>query len=361
MKIGTCQSKKGKIQSGFLNISHQGKRMKIPIKILEGKKEGKTCFISAGMHGDELNGIYIVSKYIKSINPKKVNGTIIFIPVINRIGFHYGERKIRYDDKDLNRCFNRKGNTFSHKVANTIFKKIVKKSDFGLDIHDSNKKNVLLPHARTFKKANKELDKISQVFGTEIVMKREGSRGMLAKEALKKKVPVLTIETSGGMRLSPTFTAEAIRGINNVLAYYGMLEENINLPQKQFILDERIGYRSNMMGILKLNKKLGDSVEKGEIIAEVFNPSHEKFKELKSKNPGVLFSIKSNAHIKANQRAFSILYFKKRGINIVPTQGKMIENIESPIINIINSGIFNNSINAMTQHSKKFFYSLLNN
>ncbi len=359
MKIGTCQSQPGTIQNGFLKISHKNKRVQIPISILEGTEKGKTAFISAGMHGDELNGINIVSNFIKSINPQKIKGTIIFIPVINPLGFHHGERKIKHDDKDLNRCFGKTGNTISYKIAQTLFNEVFSKCDFGLDFHDSNKRNVLLPHTRIFEKENKRIEELSHIFGTEIVMKRKASKGMLALEAMNlKQIPVLTIETSGGMRISPTFTKQAIQGINNILIHEGFIKGTINLPKKQFILDERIGYRSNYRGILTINKKLGDPVEKEEIVAQILNPTQGKTAELKAQNSGILFSIKSNAHIKANQKAFSILHLKQQNGKIVPIQGKMIENTEDSTTKTNIKGSFNKALELMKNESKNFFQTL---
>ncbi len=360
MQIGTCVSRKGRIESGFLKISYENKSAKIPVKIIQGLSNDKTAFISAGIHGDELNGINIVSTFLKNIDPMKVSGTLIVVPIINTIGFHYGERRVRYDGMDLNRCFGRSGDTFSFKLSKLFMEEIVSQSDFGLDFHDSNKKYILLPHTRIFDKEYKEVDELSRIFGTEIVMKRKFRRGLLASESMKKyKTPILTIEMGGGMSVLPKYIHEGIRGLNSVLTHKEMLKGEVQVPEKQFILSDRLGYKSKIEGILTLNKNLGNVVEKDEKLAEVFSPVRENISIINAKNPGILFSIKATSHIKANERALSLLHFKRQKDDIVPTEGKMIINKATSEITIYTTGIFNKAIELMSTHSKDFMEALL--
>ena len=361
MKIGTCISKKGEKSHGLLRVSFNGKSTKLPIYIIEGKERGGTAFISAGMHGDELNGINIVSRSIPLINPKKVSGTLIFVPTLNPIGLHYGERRIRYDALDLNRCFAKDPRSFSTKLAKIFFDEVVSQCDFGLDFHDSNKKNILFPHTRIFNNEYKAVNELSRFFGTEIVMKRDPSRGMLALEAMRKlKVPVLTIEIGGGMSILPEYMEIGLRGINNVLINKGFLAGDVVLPHNQFILSERLGYRSPLGGLLSIRKKLGDIVASEEIIADIFNPVSGKEGTIKARNPGILFSVKASSHIKANQKALSLLHLKEERGRLVTPDAKVIENREGPGVHTIHTGVFNKAFDKVKHGSRKFFEELLN-
>lgn len=361
MRIGTCTSKTESVQHGFIRVSYSKHSTKIPITIIEGKEPGNTALISSGIHGDELNGIQIVSKFSNSINPSKLKGTLVIAPTINPIGFFYGERRVHYDQKDLNRCFGLGVKSFSHKLANVFFDEVISNCDFGLDFHDSTKKNILLPHTRIFKKDYKDIEELSKVFGTEIVMKRSPKRGMLALEAIqKKKIPILTIEIGGGMTVLPNYVNIGLQGINNVLVHKGFLEGEVKVPKKQFILDDRIGYRSKIRGILNIKKSLGSLVDKDQLVGEVFNPINRKQIELRARDPGVLFSVKALSSVKANQKAFSILHLKRKGDTIVPTNATVILNRNKSGQVTTKTGVFNKSIDSLMKHSKSFFSDLLN-
>jgi predicted deacylase len=79
-------------------------KIEIPIIIERASIPGPTILITAGIHGDEINGVEIVRQLIaRKINkPKK--GTIICIPILNVFGFLNMDRAFP-DGRDLNRSF----------------------------------------------------------------------------------------------------------------------------------------------------------------------------------------------------------------------------------------------------------------
>ncbi|HLC57648.1 MAG TPA: succinylglutamate desuccinylase/aspartoacylase family protein, partial [Candidatus Nanoarchaeia archaeon] len=126
MQIGSCISHPGKITKGGLIVGRlKNKKLEIPIVIAHGRREGQTCFISAGMHGDEINSIETINKFFNQLNINSVKGTIILLPLINPWGFKQRTRYIPFDNQDLNRCFNKPGRSISYEIAKTILKEVV--------------------------------------------------------------------------------------------------------------------------------------------------------------------------------------------------------------------------------------------
>ena len=83
---------------------HTMTKLKIPIIVERSKFRGPIILLSAGLHGDEINGIEIVRQIItQKINKPKI-GTVICIPVINVFGFVNQAREFP-DKRDLNRVF----------------------------------------------------------------------------------------------------------------------------------------------------------------------------------------------------------------------------------------------------------------
>jgi hypothetical protein len=60
--------------------------------------------VNATIHGDELNGVEIVRQLINNVDPKKLKGTLIAVPIVNVFGFIHKSRYLP-DRRDLNRCF----------------------------------------------------------------------------------------------------------------------------------------------------------------------------------------------------------------------------------------------------------------
>ena len=330
MQIGTCVSKPGKLSNGELPLcKYKNSYLKVPVFIAEGESPGKTIFISAGTHGDEVNGIEILHHFMSIINPYKLQGTIIFLPILNPWGFKQNSRYVPFDNKDLNRSFNKKGSSISFKIADSLMKQVISKCDFGIDLHDG-RTNVLLPHPRIFKKdKNNFLRELSHVFGTEIILEREGEPGMMAVESIKKyNIPILTVEVGGAKTIRDDFKDQAVLGLKNILIYTNMLTGVLNLPAKQFFLEQREGYRSPVQGILHIEVKLGEAVKKGQRIAYIHNPIDNNRFAIKSKNHGIVFSIRREAIVEKDQSVISILHFKvqKRKNQLVPVQAKILIN-----------------------------------
>lgn len=333
MRIGTCKAESGKITRGNLTVAiHSGKELKIPVLIAKGE-EGKTIFVSAGMHGDEINGIEIINHFIKETNQDRLQGTIIFLPILNPWGFKEKSRYIPFDNKDLNRCFNRKGDSVSYKIARTLMKEVISKCDFGIDLHDG-RTNLLLPHTRIFKKDKcSYLKELSHAFGSEIILQREGENGMMAVESFNVcKTPVLTVEVGGALVLRDDFTIQVLSGLKNILIYGGLLNGVLDLPVRQFFLNERLGYLSPIQGILHIEVELGDAVNKGQLIARIHDPINNEEVKIKSKNPGVVFSVRKDAIINKGESILSILHFKleRRKKELVPMQAMMLMNRTKP-------------------------------
>lgn len=78
--------------------------MSIPVYVTRGKRPGPTMFVSAAIHGDELNGIEIVGRLIRSRAIERLRGTLIAVPMVNVYGVLNQSRYLP-DRRDLNRSF----------------------------------------------------------------------------------------------------------------------------------------------------------------------------------------------------------------------------------------------------------------
>ena len=73
-----------------------------PVLIVNGANPGKTLCLTAAVHGDELNGIEMIRRVMYNLEPDKLSGTVIGVPVVNLMGFRRNSRYLP-DRRDLNR------------------------------------------------------------------------------------------------------------------------------------------------------------------------------------------------------------------------------------------------------------------
>jgi predicted deacylase len=310
-RLGTCQIKKGELNYGILPVDEKNE---IPVAVAKGRLEGKFCLITGGMHGDEINGPWLVHRVMHTIDPKKLSGTIVYFPLLNVSGFHHKQRHVFEDDTNLNRCFKFNGNSLGYKIARTV-NTVIEECDFGIDCHDSGYDNVLLPQPRVHvDEAGKCIDgcthELGRLLGTKIILERKGEEGMLAVETYKRlNKAILTVEIGGGMVLWEDMLTEGVEGIKNILVHHGLLQGEIKLPEEQFVILDinRFNYPAGKEGLISKKVALGKDVHTGDLIAEIYNPLNEQTERVISRHCGFVFSIKHQDKIDKEEPVVSIL------------------------------------------------------
>lgn len=294
----------------IVKVDYEDYSISIPYYVLEGQEKGPSAFVSAGMHGDEINGIAIIEKLINQSQEieSRLKGKLILIPLLNPSAFKNGQRHLHPTNEDLNRAFNaKKPVSPATAIATTLEKKFFGKVDFGIDIHDAGEW-VLLPHVRIHDRPDLRLQEMAQAFGAKVVIKRRGRPGMLSV-AMRQKydLPVLTVELGGGGRLFPKFIEQGFEGIKQVLIGQEMLPGELETKMVQYSATERYGISAQKAAIVYFDKKLGDRVHSGEKVGYLFSPRYQKREVIKAPCCGIFFSKRLNNQVIKGQRIFSVL------------------------------------------------------
>ena len=194
----------------------------LPIRVIRGKKDGPIVFVSAAIHGDELNGIEIIRRLRKLSILNKLKGTLILVPIVNVYGIMNLSRYLP-DRRDLNRSFpgSIKGSLAS-RVAKTFFDEVVLRCDLGIDLHTASIHKSNLPQVRT-NIDNEYTFKLAKAFGAPVVLHSELRDGSLRGTAQDSGVPILLYEAGEALRFDETSIRIGVSGIINVLREMQML------------------------------------------------------------------------------------------------------------------------------------------
>ena len=131
MRIGNIEAKPGEYVFDYLKVakSRSGLSPDIPIHLFVGAEPGPTLLIQAAIHGAEIIGTIAILNFIQKLDPKAIRGTVIAVPVVDRVGFELAERGSRIDKKDISRLF--PGNpigSVSDQVAAIYFEEVIRKA-----------------------------------------------------------------------------------------------------------------------------------------------------------------------------------------------------------------------------------------
>ena len=128
--------------------SFQSLNTPVPVLVAHGANRGPVMCLTAAIHGDELNGIEMIRRLIYQLDPEKMNGTLIGIPIVNLDGFRRGSRYLA-DRRDLNRHFpgSPKGSA-ADRMAYSLFHNVIRHCEYLVDLHTGSLKHTNLPQIR---------------------------------------------------------------------------------------------------------------------------------------------------------------------------------------------------------------------
>lgn len=156
----------------------------MPVHVIRSKKSGPTVFVSAAVHGDELNGIEIVRRLISMKSLKITKGTLILVPMVNVYGV-LNQSRYMPDRRDLNRCFpgSTKG-SLTGIYANKFLTEIVQHCDYGIDLHTGAIHRSNLPQIRANLK-DEETRELAEAFGVPVLLNADLRDGSLREAAVE--------------------------------------------------------------------------------------------------------------------------------------------------------------------------------
>jgi hypothetical protein len=249
----------------------------IPVEVIRGKEDGPTIFLSAAIHGDEINGVEVIRRILSRKKLlSNIKGTIIAVPIVNMFGFN---RHVRYlpDRRDLNRFFpGSKNGSLASQIAHKFMTEIVEKCDYGVDIHTGSAHRYNLPQIRALINSP-EIKELTEAFGVPVVLNSQLRNGSLRQAAADKKIKLLLFEGGETLRYDEKIIRSAENGILAMLCSIGILDQNLiqnKLPKKRkvFYANSSHWIRAPHSGSLHIRKKVGTQVKKDEILAVVSDP-----------------------------------------------------------------------------------------
>ncbi len=250
----------------LVSESFSGSAIVIPLHVRRGPEDGPVVFVTAALHGDEINGTGAVRTLIQDDDLQLRRGSIILVPVLNVPGF---ERHSRYmpDRRDLNRAFpGSPTGSLTSRLAHVIFDEIVTRSDFGIDLHTAAVRRTNVPTVRA-DLSIPGVRRIAEAFGCEIILNRGGPNKAFRPEACAAGCPTIVFEGGEVWKVEPTIVECAVRGVRNVLIDLGMLDEQPLAPPYQVVVEKTKWVRAECGGFLQFHVSPGEMVDEDQPLA----------------------------------------------------------------------------------------------
>lgn len=268
LKIAGIAIRPGETKDIGLDLSetYTGDAIRMPIRVIRAKKPGPRIFVTAAIHGDEINGTGIIHDFLFGEACEIKCGALILVPVVNVLGFENNQRYLP-DRRDLNRSFPGSPNgSMAARIACKLMNEVAKKCDYGIDLHSAAFQRTNYPNVRA-DLSNPAIRKLASAFGCALVIDGKGPLGSFRRECARAGCPTIILEAGEPWKIEPSVLQIGVQGIRNVLIHLGMLAGEITPPPYLAIVRKTQWVRATVGGILKFHISPGEFVKEGQPIA----------------------------------------------------------------------------------------------
>ncbi|MBD3754357.1 MAG: succinylglutamate desuccinylase/aspartoacylase family protein [Gammaproteobacteria bacterium] len=289
----------------------------MPVQVWCGRQRGPVLFISAAIHGDELNGVEIIRRLLKVKALERLKGTLITVPIVNLHGFINHSRYLP-DRRDLNRSFpGSSSGSIAGRLANIFLNEIVSKSTHGIDLHTGAINRSNLPQIRA------DLDddctrRMAQAFGAPLMLNSNLRDGSLRAAAVKRGIPILLYEAGEALRFDEVSIRAGVHGILNVMRELQMLAPSRRKQSKQIqpvVARSSFWVRAPHSGIFRSLVSDGQRVQANKtLIGVVSDPFGETEVEVYSPYSGLVIGQMKMPLVNEGEALFHIAKFARTDI-----------------------------------------------
>jgi predicted deacylase len=246
----------------------------MPVHVIRGRRSGPSLFVSAAIHGDEINGVEIIRRLLRLAALRRLRGTLIAVPIVNIHGFVSQSRYLP-DRRDLNRSFpgSDKG-SLAARLAHIFMTEIVGNCTHGIDLHTGALHRDNLPQIRA-NMDDPDTAALASAFGVPVILNANLRDGSLREAAADNGIPMLLYEGGEALRFDEVPIRAGVRGIVNVMRALEMLpaaEKRRKARREPVVARSSSWVRAPISGILRRTVRLGGRVRKDQPIGVISDP-----------------------------------------------------------------------------------------
>lgn len=287
--------------------------LSMPVEVIRGRRPGPVLFVSAAVHGDEINGVEIIRRIVKSKSLRSLRGTLLAVPVVNVYGFLNQSRYLP-DRRDLNRCFpGSNEGSLAARLANLFMSEVVRHCTHGIDLHTAAIHRDNLPQIRA-DLSNSEVEAMAMAFEAPVVVNSGLIAGSLRHAAQEKDVPIVVYEAGEALRFNELAIRAGVKGVLAVMRRIGMLtSRRKRRVNESFVARSSSWVRAPQSGIFRMLVPMGTSVSKGDLLGMVAAPygRGDSETEVVASSSGIIIGRSNLPLVNEGEALFHIARFQR--------------------------------------------------
>lgn len=265
--------------------------------VVHGKSPGPCLLLTACIHGDEYNGAEVIRRILRTPALRKLKGTLIAVPIVNRPGFVTRSRYMP-DRRDLNRLFPGSATgPLGSRLARVLSENLLPLCDAVIDLHTGAVNRPNLPQIRITVDDDRALE-LAKSFAPPVILvapKRESSFRGTCRDHDK---PVLLFESGEALRLDTPSIRFGVQGVLSVMRQMGMLVSKSKSAQSKtapIVSTKSYWERAPRGGIFTPLAPLGRVVNEGSVLGFIADPYGSAETEVICSRSGIVIGRTNDA------------------------------------------------------------------
>ncbi len=307
MTIAEQEIRPGEFKEININIARLPSRTQIetPIYVYRSPQAGPVLSLTAGMHGDEINGMEIVRRILDNGFHRVKRGAVLCMPVINVYGFLNYSREVP-DGKDINRSFpGSKTGSLASRVAYHMTHDIIPAIDYGIDFHTGGAMRTNYPQVRCVMQDPLNVE-LANAFHAPFTIDSPFRPHSLRQTASKKGKHIIVYEGGESVRFDQHAIEQGIEGTLRLMKYLNMIDSAPTPKVENKIIWNSAWSRARTAGLFQAFIKCGDLVEKNQAVGTLTDPFGEYKELVKSPSKGYVVGLNNNPVVNAGDALLHI-------------------------------------------------------
>jgi len=309
LRVQNLEAPKGSKKQGYLRIAEKpAGPHQVPMTLINGAGEGPTLIVNGGEHGSEYNGPAAALRLCAELDPKKIRGDVIIVPMVNTLAFEgRWMHSNPVDYRDITTCYvpeipkGASGHPLiTYQVAQTFYRDVLSKGDYRLNLHGGDLEEDVLcstMYSKTGTDAKRDEASLALCRNFGWTWIREGLPSPKQKTSEEKdlRMPIGIGTEAGGMgRCQSDDVDRVVNGVINVMKYLKMLDGTPEIPPVAKVFNPYHIY-AERGGFFVSNVRAGDMVKRGQAIGVIRNLFGEVVEEIEAPTDGVVHMVTSPA------------------------------------------------------------------
>ncbi len=307
LTIGEHSIQPGEFKEIHINIARLPSRTQIdtPIYVYRSPEDGPVLALTAGMHGDEINGMEIVRRIIDLGYHKVKRGTVLCMPVINLYGFLNYSREVP-DGKDINRSFpGSKSGSLASRVAYHMTHDVIPYIDYGVDFHTGGAMRTNYPQVRCVMQDEKNVE-LAAAFNAPFTIDSPFRPHSLRQTAAKKGKNIIVYEGGESIRFDQYAIEEGVNGTLRLMKHLNMIDSAPAPKEENRIVWNSSWVRARTAGLFQSYIRCGELIHKNQTVGTLTDPFGEFKEEVKSPANGYVVGLNNNPVVNAGDALLHI-------------------------------------------------------